>query len=265
MRTCEHIKSNGEFCGSPALRGRAYCYFHLTYRGRRLRTQKQVMNMECPPLELPALEDANSIQLALMQVMDALIQGRISTKVSGHLLYGLQIASSNLWQGGNFEQGKSATVVGSYDSFEQDYDLADTACELTVAEEDDEEAVVEDDSELACAVREAKLVRLQMEQQAAAAKGQVAHAENEQEETEVATGSTEEAQEEAAYAPADPFRCDPVSRLMCIISGPLSGRDRAATAELRRIRRDATSQRMTLRVQPQSVAAQFTEESREVA
>jgi hypothetical protein len=61
MRACEHIKSNGEFCGSPALRGRAYCYFHLTWVGRRLRTQKQVMNMECPPLELPALEDANSI------------------------------------------------------------------------------------------------------------------------------------------------------------------------------------------------------------
>ncbi len=55
-----------------------------------------------------------------------------------------------------FEQGKSATVAGSYDSFEQDYDLADTDCELTVAEEDEEEAVVEKDSDLARAVSELK-------------------------------------------------------------------------------------------------------------
>jgi hypothetical protein len=263
MRTCEHITSNEEFCGSPALRGRAYCYFHLTYVGRRLRTQKQVMNMECPPLELPALEDANSIQLALMQVMDALIHGRINTKVSGQLLYGLQIASSNLWQGANFEQGKSATVVGRYDSFEQDYDLADTACELTVAEEDQEEAVVEDDSELACAVREAKLVRLQMEQRAAAAKGQAADAENEPEETSVAADSENESQEDDFFD--KPFDCGAAYKLMCIVNGPLSGRHRDGTSEPRRIKRDAVSQRLTLRVQPQSVAAQFTEESREVA
>ena len=251
MRTCEHIKSNGEFCGSPALRGRAYCYFHLTFVGRRLRTQKQVMNMECPPLELPALEDANSIQLALMQVMDALIHGRISTKVSGQLLYGLQIASSNLWQGANFEQGKSATVVGSYDSFEQDYDLADTDCELTVAEEDEEEAAVEDDSELARAVREVKRFRAE---EAAAVDGHAADSETQRGETEGEGESAENDQGEGEYDLDEPFRCNPVSRLMCMISGPLSGRDRAGTPEPQRIRRDAASQRLMLRVQPQSVA-----------
>jgi hypothetical protein len=262
MRTCEHIKSNGEFCGSPALRGRAYCYFHLTYVGRRLRTQKQVMNMECPPLELPALEDANSIQLALMQVMDALIHGRISTKVSGQLLYGLQIASSNLWQGANFEQGKSATVVGSYDSFEQDYDLGDTDCELTVAEEDEEEAVVEDDSELARAVREVKRYRAE---EAAAVDGHAAESENQQGETEAGGESAENDQGEGEYDPDEPFGCNPLSRLMCMISGPLSGRDRVGIPEPQRIRRDAVSQRLMLRVQPQSVGTEFAEEVREVA
>jgi hypothetical protein len=52
---------------------------------------------------------------------------------------------------------------------------------------------------------------------------------------------------------------------MCMISGPLSGRDRAGTLEPQRIRRDAVSQRLMLRVQPQSVGTKFAEEAREVA
>ena len=140
MRTCEHIKSNGEFCGSPPLRGRPYCYFHLTLAGSRLRNIKHLEKFEFYPLELPVLEDGNSIQLAIMQVMDALIHGRISTRISGKLLYGLQLASANLWQGANFKQEKGATVCGCYDSFEQDYGLADTDCKLKVPEKDDEGA-----------------------------------------------------------------------------------------------------------------------------
>jgi hypothetical protein len=89
-------------------------------------------------LQLPTLEDGNSIQMALMQVMEALLRDQIDTKVAGLLLYGLQIASSNLQQGANFAQGQSATVAGSYDNFEQDYDLADTDCGLKVTEEEEE-------------------------------------------------------------------------------------------------------------------------------
>jgi hypothetical protein len=138
MRTCEHIKSNGEFCGSPALRGRAHCYFHLSVLGRRLRMQKHIMQGECHHLQLPTLEDGNSIQMALMQVMEALLRDQIDNKLAGLLLYGLQIASSNLQQGANFAQGQGATVAGSYDNFEQDYDLADTDCGLRLPEDEEE-------------------------------------------------------------------------------------------------------------------------------
>jgi hypothetical protein len=143
MRNCEHIKVNGQFCGSPALRGRNYCYFHLADVGRRLRIVKNLEQLEFYPLELPVLEDANSIQLAIMQVMEALVHGRINTKIAGQLLYGLQLASANLWMGANFQQEKGATLCGSYDSFEQDYDLADTECELKVAESDKAEVAHE--------------------------------------------------------------------------------------------------------------------------
>ncbi|HYL13004.1 MAG TPA: hypothetical protein VEV41_08205 [Terriglobales bacterium] len=29
---CEHIKNDGIRCGSPALRGRSFCYFHKRWR-----------------------------------------------------------------------------------------------------------------------------------------------------------------------------------------------------------------------------------------
>jgi hypothetical protein len=137
MRTCKHLKANGEFCGSPALRGREYCYFHLTVLGRRLRMQKHIMKGENHYLQLPTLEDGDSIQMALMQVMEALLRDQIDNKLAGLLLYGLQIASSNLHQGANFAQGESAAVAGSYDNFEEDYDLADADCGLRVSDEEE--------------------------------------------------------------------------------------------------------------------------------
>ena len=79
-------------------------------------------------------------------------------KLAGLLLYGLQIASSNLQHGANFAQGQSATVAGSYDNFEQDYDLADTDCGLRVPEEEEEhEAKAGEEIDRAVAVPAAPL------------------------------------------------------------------------------------------------------------
>ncbi len=96
MRHCEHVKSNGHFCGSPALRGRNYCFFHLTHIGRQMRAEQLAANPNQDPLALPLLEDAASIQLALMQVTDALLRGTLDPKRAGLVLYALQTASSNL-------------------------------------------------------------------------------------------------------------------------------------------------------------------------
>jgi hypothetical protein len=85
MRTCDYLKPNGSFCGSPALRGRDYCHWHLTCVARRLRAEKQEATQDRTPLVLPPLEDANSIQLAVMMVMDAMLRNRIAPKMSGQL------------------------------------------------------------------------------------------------------------------------------------------------------------------------------------
>jgi hypothetical protein len=37
VKLCQHIKDNGSFCGSPALRKRRYCYFHDELQRRRRR------------------------------------------------------------------------------------------------------------------------------------------------------------------------------------------------------------------------------------
>ncbi len=253
MRTCKHIKANGEFCGSPPLRGREYCYFHLTVLGRRLRTQKHIMKGECHYLQLPTLEDADSIQLAVMQVMDALLRDQIDTKIAGLLLYGLQIASSNLKQGAHFEPDKSASVVvGSYDSFEQDYDLADTDCGLRVGEEG-EETVVEG-SDTAGVVGE---VEPRADEKAAKSDGRAP--ETGQENTSVAAKSGDESRDEISD---ESGQCNSVRRPMGRIEGPplQSGR---AVAEPQRIRRDAGRQGFKVRLRPER--DEVPEQPREVA
>lgn len=93
---CHHIKTNGTQCGSPALRGRRFCYFHKNWREQHVHLNaKQRANSS---ITLPVLEDADSIQVALMQVLRLILAGQIDTKMAGLLLYGLQTASLNLRQ-----------------------------------------------------------------------------------------------------------------------------------------------------------------------
>jgi hypothetical protein len=91
---CQHIKTNVTQCGCPALRRRRFCYFHSRWRTTRL-DLNQVQSAPAA-IELPVLEDANSIQVALMQVMRLILSRQLDHKTGGLLLYGLQTASSNL-------------------------------------------------------------------------------------------------------------------------------------------------------------------------
>jgi hypothetical protein len=83
-RRCDHKKVDGARCGSPALTGKSKCHFHIHIYRR--------------PTEfvLPPLEDANSIQVAVMEIMRALLEDRLERDKAATLLYALQIAQSNL-------------------------------------------------------------------------------------------------------------------------------------------------------------------------
>lgn len=91
---CQHIKVNGIQCGSPALRGTKFCYFHNQWRETRinLNSQQHVRGS----ITIPVLEDANSIQISLMQIMRLIAAGQLDSKTAGLLLYALQTASNNL-------------------------------------------------------------------------------------------------------------------------------------------------------------------------
>ena len=107
---CQHIKVNGTQCGSPALRRNRLCYFHKSWQQSRIVLNANRARRAPAVFDLPLLEDANSIQVALMQVMRLILSGQIDAKNAGLLLYALQTASTNLART-NFEPTIKTRVV----------------------------------------------------------------------------------------------------------------------------------------------------------
>jgi hypothetical protein len=93
---CQHLKINGTQCGSPALRRNRFCFFHKRFQDERIKLSADRARRGAATFELPILEDANSIQIALMQVMRLLVAGQLDHKTASLLLYALQTASANL-------------------------------------------------------------------------------------------------------------------------------------------------------------------------
>jgi hypothetical protein len=97
---CRHLKTNGIQCQSPALEYSDYCFFHdrLLERHRNFRTSKTTARGLHPDydIQLHALEDAESIQLAISVVVNALASGGLRAERATAILYGLQLASSNV-------------------------------------------------------------------------------------------------------------------------------------------------------------------------
>jgi len=110
--TCDHIKANGNTCESPAIKGSDFCYFHSRER-QRVRNLQQARDLRIgrrhghfteddssaevlESLELPLLEDAAAIQVALSAVLRAIAGHHVKDRRGALLLYGLQIAASNV-------------------------------------------------------------------------------------------------------------------------------------------------------------------------
>jgi hypothetical protein len=117
--TCRHIKTNGRRCQSPSLGLSAFCYFHsrLHRRHKHLLENSSALVGHNPnpatsasgttqypsdyatqspiELDLPPVEDAESIQVSISLLIAALARNRIDPKRAAVLLYGLQLASTN--------------------------------------------------------------------------------------------------------------------------------------------------------------------------
>src|SRR5271166_3888317 len=94
IRRCQHIKVNGTQCGSPAVREHNYCYFHMRWHRKGMQVNAYFKEQQI--LVLPTLEDANSIQVGLAEVMRQMVTQMIDHKTAALLLYALQIASANV-------------------------------------------------------------------------------------------------------------------------------------------------------------------------
>jgi hypothetical protein len=118
---CTHIKTNGRTCQSPALTGESLCFFHRKLRDTHRRPPTvealtsywqessietatdrdediETMNRVYPrqnQIEFPALEDAESVQLATSMLFQAIATGQIHFKRARLLLYTLKIAVIN--------------------------------------------------------------------------------------------------------------------------------------------------------------------------
>ena len=85
---CVHVKPNGMRCGSPAMHGEPWCFFHDRWYNQ--------------PAEdtFPPLEDGNGVQLALMQVVErlrreALRPGSLDPRLVKPLIFALKVAGQN--------------------------------------------------------------------------------------------------------------------------------------------------------------------------
>lgn len=94
IRRCQHIKVNGIQCGSPAMRNELFCYFHD--QCRVLSRQINMKFSEHGIITLPTLEDANSIQLGLGEVMRLLVTSQIDHRTASLLLRALRTAATNV-------------------------------------------------------------------------------------------------------------------------------------------------------------------------
>ena len=94
--SCHHVKADGTYCGSPALRDRKYCYYHLMERARRLRRARALRDNVPYRLEIPPLDDLYAVRTAISDIAQALAAGQLDARVAGKLLYAIQLANSTI-------------------------------------------------------------------------------------------------------------------------------------------------------------------------
>jgi hypothetical protein len=96
---CQWVRQDGTSCGSPQMKQHIYCFAHI-----------QMAEARALMLRLPPPEDANAIQVGIMRIQKAMLEGTISTKMAGLLLYSMQLALTNVGRT-TFGQAKDEEMV----------------------------------------------------------------------------------------------------------------------------------------------------------
>jgi hypothetical protein len=88
---CHHLHPTGKPCGSPALRGEQFCFYHHPTRRPPTRTVPFRT-----PFDVPPIVDAETLQMTLSEIIRRLADSTLDTKRASLLLVTLQMAKANL-------------------------------------------------------------------------------------------------------------------------------------------------------------------------
>lgn len=102
---CEHVKTSGKRCGSPALSGETFCYYHkrleealpaarnMYFAYNRMATRGEDAMIG---FHTPELEDAAGIQIGYMQTLYGIANGHLDCRRAKLMLSALHGAAANL-------------------------------------------------------------------------------------------------------------------------------------------------------------------------
>jgi hypothetical protein len=89
VKICSHIKVTGHPCGSPALSGEKFCYFHQ----RMFHGVPTPSKARIHPMAL--IENEEAIQVALMETVNAIVRNQIDMRRAELIIKALNIAVKN--------------------------------------------------------------------------------------------------------------------------------------------------------------------------
>ena len=103
---CQHAHTNGNRCGSPALRGEQFCYYHHPTR-RPARRSSDVPLPEA--FDLPAIVELEDVQIAIHEIMGRVANATLDVKRANLLLGCVDRAARCVRSGLSLEPGPDRT------------------------------------------------------------------------------------------------------------------------------------------------------------
>ena len=88
---CRAIKSDGRRCHAMAMRGMAYCYFHLPSRRRPNAKGRPLKPLR---IEFQPAVDSQSLKKPTAQLKAAMEEGRLDHRRGELLLYGMRVLAA---------------------------------------------------------------------------------------------------------------------------------------------------------------------------
>ena len=108
---CRHTLAEGRRCGSPALRGEKFCYYH--HAERRPVADARLRQARRSSFQLAQPRSRAAIQESLGEIIARIAQNDLDPRRAGLLLYALQIATTNLKDHHTAQQQTASTPKSS--------------------------------------------------------------------------------------------------------------------------------------------------------